>query len=79
MPPEYISALVLGEMKRIASRHAGQEVTKAVVTVPAYFTSAQKRATRDACRIAGLNCVRIINEPTAAALAYSDQVELESE
>jgi len=68
-PPE-ISAMVLGEMKAIAERHLGEPVTEAVVTVPAYFDDAQRQSTKDAGRIAGLEVRRIINEPTAAALAY---------
>src|SRR3954469_16232074 len=65
-----ISALVLKEMKAIAESNLGQAVTKAVVTVPAYFNDNQRQATKDAGRIAGLDILRIINEPTAAALAY---------
>jgi molecular chaperone DnaK len=65
-----ISALVLREMKRIAELHTQREVTSAAVTVPAYFNDNQRQATRDAGRIAGLNVLRIINEPTAAALSY---------
>jgi molecular chaperone DnaK len=65
-----VSALVLKEMKEIAEAYLGQEVTKAVVTVPAYFNDNQRQATHDAGRIAGLDVLRIINEPTAAALAY---------
>ncbi len=68
-PPE-ISALILRELKSWASVHFGCEVTKAVITVPAQFNDAQRQATRDAGTIAGLDVVRIINEPTAAALAY---------
>lgn len=68
-PPE-ISATILRELKDRASRHFGQEVRKAVITVPAYFDDAQRQATRDAGQIAGLEVVRIVNEPTAAALAY---------
>ena len=68
--PEEISAMVLEKMKKIAESHVGAEVTDAVVTVPAYFNLSQKRATRDACKIAGLNCHRIISEPQAAALAF---------
>jgi molecular chaperone DnaK len=68
--PQQISALILREMKRIAEENLGQEVHKAVITVPAYFSDAQRQATRDAGEIAGLEVVRIINEPTAAALAY---------
>ena len=65
-----ISALVLKEMKAIAEQYLGRPVTKAVVTVPAYFNDNQRQATKDAGRIAGLNVLRILNEPTAAALAY---------
>ena len=65
-----ISAMVLREMKQIAERHAGESVTKAVITVPAYFNDNQRQATKDAGRIAGLEVLRILNEPTAAALAY---------
>lgn len=68
--PEQISAFVLQKMKKIAENYLGQTVTDAVVTVPAYFNDAQRRATQDAGKIAGLNILRIINEPTAAALAY---------
>jgi molecular chaperone DnaK len=68
-PPE-ISSFVLKEMKKVAESYLGEEVTEAVVTVPAYFDDAQRQATKDAGRIAGLEVKRIINEPTAAALAY---------
>ena len=68
-PPE-ISAMTLQKLKRDAEEYLGEEVTEAVVTVPAYFEDAQRQATKDAGRIAGLNVKRIINEPTAAALAY---------
>jgi molecular chaperone DnaK len=68
-PPE-ISAMVLQKLKRDAEDYLGEEVTEAVITVPAYFEDAQRQATKDAGRIAGLNVKRIINEPTAAALAY---------
>ena len=68
--PEEISAFVLKRLKQDASQQLGQEVTKAVITVPAYFDDARRRATQDAGRIAGLDVVSIINEPTAAALAY---------
>ncbi len=65
-----ISAMILKEMKTIAENRIGQPVTKAVVTVPAYFNDNQRQATKDACRIAGLEPLRILNEPTAAALSY---------
>ncbi len=68
-PPE-VSALVLKALKERAERHFGESVEKAVVTVPAYFNDSQRQATRDAGRIAGLDVVRIVNEPTAASLAY---------
>jgi molecular chaperone DnaK len=68
-PPE-VSAKVLQKLKRAAEAYLGEEVTDAVITVPAYFNDAQRQATKDAGRIAGLNVQRIINEPTAAALAY---------
>ncbi|MFT5696382.1 MAG: molecular chaperone DnaK [Myxococcota bacterium] len=68
-PPE-ISAMLLGKLKAAAEAHLGGEVTEAVITVPAYFNDAQRQATKDAGRIAGLEVKRIINEPTAAALAY---------
>ncbi|MBL7557198.1 MAG: molecular chaperone DnaK [Bdellovibrionaceae bacterium] len=68
--PEEIGAAVLAKLKKVAEDYLGQEVTEAVITVPAYFNDAQRQATKDAGRIAGLEVKRIINEPTAAALAY---------
>jgi molecular chaperone DnaK len=68
--PEEISALILRKLAEDAGRHLGERVTEAVITVPAYFNDAQRTATRDAGKIAGLEVLRIINEPTAAALAY---------
>ncbi len=68
--PAQISAFVLQKMKETAEKYLGQSVTKAVITVPAYFNDAQRQATKDAGKIAGLEVLRIINEPTAAALAY---------
>jgi molecular chaperone DnaK len=68
--PAEISAFVLQKMKQTAEDHLGEKVTEAVITVPAYFNDSQRQATKDAGRIAGLNVLRIINEPTAASLAY---------
>ena len=68
--PEEISSMILQNMKSIAEQYLGQEVKNAVITVPAYFNDAQRNATKDAGKIAGLNVLRIINEPTAAAIAY---------
>src|SRR6202012_1432082 len=68
--PQEISAMVLQKLVNDASSYLGERVTKAVITVPAYFNDAQRQATKDAGKIAGLDVLRIINEPTAAALAY---------
>ncbi len=68
--PQELSAMILQKMKKTAEDHLGQEVTEAVITVPAYFNDSQRQATKEAGEIAGLNVKRIINEPTAAALAY---------
>jgi len=69
--PQEISAMILQKIRKSAEDFLGEEVTEAVITVPAYFTDGQKKATRDAGRIAGLNVLRIVTEPTAAALAYA--------
>jgi molecular chaperone DnaK len=68
--PSQVSAFILGKMKETAESYLGEKVTDAVITVPAYFNDSQRQATKDAGKIAGLNVLRIINEPTAAALAY---------
>ena len=73
--PQEISAKILSYMKQYAEAHLGKPVEKAVITVPAYFNDAQRQATKDAGQIAGLDVVRIINEPTAAALAYGTQTK----
>ena len=68
--PQELSAMILRKLRRDAEAFLGQDVTQAVITVPAYFDDAQRQATKDAGRIAGLDVLRIINEPTAAAVAY---------
>lgn len=68
--PEEVSSMILGKMKEVAENYLGEKVVNAVVTVPAYFNDAQRAATKDAGTIAGLNVLRVVNEPTAAALAY---------
>src|SRR5688572_18585822 len=73
-PPE-VSAMILAKMRQTAEDYAGETLTEAVITVPAYFDDAQRQATKDAGRIAGLDVLRIINEPTAAALAYGQATE----
>ena len=70
LSPEEVSAMILVKMKEIAEKYLGREVKHAVITVPAYFNDSQRQATKDAGLIAGLDVLRIINEPTAAAIAY---------
>ena len=76
--PQEISALILQKMKRDAEAYIGEKITKAVITVPAYFNDAQRQATKDAGTIAGMEVLRIINEPTASALAYGIEREKEA-
>ena len=68
--PSEIASHILSDLRQSAERHFGSPVTRAVITVPAYFNDSQRQATKDAGRIAGLEVARVINEPTAAALAY---------
>lgn len=77
--PQDISAMILQKLKSDAESYLGEKITEAVITVPAYFTDAQRQATKDAGRIAGLDVKRIVNEPTAAALAYGEDKDTEAQ
>jgi L1 cell adhesion molecule like protein len=77
--PEEISAMILMKMKEIAEAYLNEKVTDAVITVPAYFNDSQRQATKDAGTISGLNVLRVINEPTAAAIAYGLDKKLDGE
>lgn len=77
--PEEISSMVIGKLKSITEAYTGEDLKEVVITVPAYFNDAQRQATKDAGAIAGLNVLRIINEPTAAAIAYGLDKKTEGE
>jgi len=68
--PQQISAMILGYVKKYSEKFVGKKINKAVITVPAYFNEAQKKATKEAGEISGLKVIRILNEPTAAAIGY---------
>ena len=79
LAPEEISSMVIGKLKNITEAYTGEDLKDVVITVPAYFNDAQRQATKDAGTIAGLNVLRIINEPTAAAIAYGLDKKTEGE